>query len=310
LKTEFDPIPLVGPLIKGMARSQHEQSQPAANYEVKRKVARQARDRIDTEARQRLTQASRNLREKVLDPLEALSLDPMLIAAETTDRRFTMRLRLAGEDQLGAHTPRPCAPGDSLASFQAHESVVNNVLRRLELEGQTFTLARLSQHVSTRFGREEPWETDPANGDVTITFAPEDAIAVRLQDGRAELTVSIAKLRKASRSWSNFKIRVFYRPQSNGLSAELLRDGVIQVIGQRLSTGSQIAVRGIAAKTFSKRRPIRLTPPRMLENPGMANVELTQLLFSGGWFGAAIAARPDVAEPEEEVTTRPRLLLR
>jgi hypothetical protein len=221
-----------------------------------------------------------------------------------------MRLRLAGEDQLGAHTPRPCAPGDSLASFQAHESVVNNVLRRLELEGRTFTLAELSRHVSTRFSREEPWETDPANGDVTITFAPQDAIGVRLQNGRVELTVSIARLRKASRSWKNFKIRAFYRPQSNGLSAELVRDGIIQVIGRRLGTGSQIAVRGIAAKAFSKRRPIRLTPERLLENPGLANVEVTQLLISGGWFGAAIAAKPPVAEAEEEVTSRPRLLLR
>ena len=305
LKTDFDPIPLLGPLAKSVARSQHEQSQPAALSEVKRKVARRARNKIDTEAQKRLGEASRNLRKKVLDPLEALSLDPVLIAAETTDRRFTMRLRLAGEDQLGAHTPRPRAPGNSLASLQVHESVVNNVLRRLELEGQTFTLAQLSQRVSARFARDEPWETDPANSDVTITFAKQDAICVRLQDGRVEVTVSIAKLRKASRSWKNFKLRAFYRPRSNGLSAELVRDGVIQVIGRRLGTGSQIALRSVAAKTFSKRRPIRLTPKKLLENPGVADVELTQLVVDGGWFGAAIAEKTAIAE--EEVADRPRL---
>jgi hypothetical protein len=306
LKTDFDPIPLVSGIAKSVARSQHDQSQPAANSEVKRKVARKARARIDAEAKQRLGEASRNLREKVLDPLEALSLDPVLIAAETTDRRFTMRLRLAGEDQLGAQTPRPRAPGNSLASFQAHESVVNNVLRRLELEGRTFTLPELSQRVSTRFARDEPWETDPANHDVTITFAKQDAISVRFRDGRMELTVAIDKLRKASRSWKNFKLRAFYRPRSNGLSAELVRDGIIQVIGRRLGTGSQIALRGVAAKTFSKRRPIRLTPEKLLENPGVAGVELTQLVVDGGWFGAAIAEKPAVAE--EEVADRKRLL--
>ena len=33
-----------------------------------------------------------------------------------------MRLRLAGGEQLGAYTPRPRAPSDSLMSLQVHES--------------------------------------------------------------------------------------------------------------------------------------------------------------------------------------------
>ena len=148
-RNAVDGIPLFGTLVNGVAKSQIEQNKPAANREVKQKVAAQARERIDAEARQRLTEVVARMNQRVFDPLNALSLDPQMIDGETTDKRFTMRLRLAGEDQLGSHTPRPQAPADSLASVQIHESVLNNGIQRLQLNGRTFTLPELSQHIAT-----------------------------------------------------------------------------------------------------------------------------------------------------------------
>ena len=66
-----------------------------------------------------------------------------MIAAQTTVDRAIMRLRLAGDEQVGSHTPRPQAPADSLASVQIHESVLRNVVERLNLDGRTFTLPQL-----------------------------------------------------------------------------------------------------------------------------------------------------------------------
>ena len=36
-----------------------------------------------------------------------MSLDPQVISAETSEQRLTMRMRIAGEEQLAGHTPRP-----------------------------------------------------------------------------------------------------------------------------------------------------------------------------------------------------------
>ena len=131
----------------------------------------------------------------------------MLVSAETTDKRFSMRIRLAGPDQLGGHTPRPQAPADSLASMQIHESMINNVLDRLELDGQTFDLARFGRRLSERLHRFQPKPVDPDQEDVKITFAAKDAMHVRCNDGRVEITLAIARLSKGSRHFKDFQVR-------------------------------------------------------------------------------------------------------
>ena len=288
MKTNIDGIPLIGSMVRGAARKQHEQKRQEARAEIKRKVARKTQKRIDAEAGARLGKVSNRLRERLLDPLEAMSLDPTIISAETTKQRFTLRLRLAGEDQLGGHTPRPRAPADSLVSFQIHQSAMNNSLARLGLDGRKFTLKKLSRHVAQRLNRPQFWETTPAQEDVTVTFAKKDAVAVRLRDGQLVLTLSIAKLKKAHRSWKNFQVRAFYRPQIDGRDAELVRDGIIHLIGRRLNTGSQIALRGIFARTFPKNRPLNLTPERLGTDPKLADLVVTQFVIDDGWIGVAL----------------------
>ncbi len=291
LETDFDGIPLIGLLVSRIARSQHEQKQPAVTGEVRQKVARRARQRIDSEADARLGEFSQRLQQKVLAPLRASRLDPKIIDAETTDRRLTIRVRLAGEDQLGGHTPRPRAPSDSLASLQVHETTLNNVLDRLALDGRTFTLPELSRHVATQLNCDPPWEDDPAHKDVSITFAERDAVRVCLSEGRVGLTLAIARLSRPPRHWRDFTVEVFYRPRVHGRSVRLARDGVIQLSGQDIAMGAQIALRGIFAKTFSKRRAWSLVPDRLASNEKLADLAVTQFVIEDGWVGIALGPK-------------------
>jgi hypothetical protein len=288
LQTSFDGIPLVGPLMKGMARSRHDQQSPEFRREIKRKVASKARKRIDAEVDAQLGEVSQRLRRQVLEPLGALSLDPTMVSSETTERRFTMRLRLAGDDQLGGHTPRPRAPSDSLASFQVHETAMNNALERLELDGRTFALPELWKHIADRLNQPQTWETDPDDDDVTIAFAKQDAVGVRCQDGRVMLSLSIAKLRKPPRSWRDFQVRILYRPEVHGRSAELVRDGRIHVSGKRLRRLSRATLVGVFAKIFREERPVILSPERLLSDPKLADLAVTQFVIVDGWIGVAL----------------------
>lgn len=105
--TDFDGIPLLGLVARSVARQQHELFRPQVNQEAQSKVANKARQRIDSEAHDRLAELVNNLNRKVFGPLVNLSLEPTMIEAQTTEQRMTMRLRVAGEDQLGSFTPRP-----------------------------------------------------------------------------------------------------------------------------------------------------------------------------------------------------------
>jgi len=296
LETDFDRIPLFGALAQGVARAQHEQSLPAARQEASYKIAARAREKIEAETSQQLTAASQRLEQQVLLPLGELALRPVLIHAATDERRFAMRLRIAGDDQLGSQTPRPQAPSDSLASVQFHETALNNALARLELDGRTFSLDELAMRISQRLKCGRPWEANPEHEDVTITFAEQNPITVRFDEGQVVVTVSVVQLAKPPRIWENFQVRAFYRPEINGRSARLVREGVVRLIGPRLNLGSQIALRGIFSRTFSRKHPWELTPQRVRESAQMSDLEITQFLLEDGWVGVALGPRRTIQQ--------------
>ncbi len=197
---------------------------------MKQKIVAKATERIDSEVRQRFSEVVDRLNQRVFDPLNSLALDPQLIDAQTTEKRFTMRLRLGGEDQLGSHTPRPPSLSDSLASLQIHESVINNGIQRLRLDGRTFTLPELSRHIAASLNCPAPWPTNSENDDVKITFAKQNSVVVRCQDGQVLLTLSIARLCKGTRYiWHNFQVQAIYQPVVHGRSAQLVREDVYPV---------------------------------------------------------------------------------
>ncbi len=293
--TDFDRVPLVGSLVNSVARSQHVQHQPAANAEIRAKIYHQAKSRIDHETEERLSEVTERLHTKLLEPMRRLRLDPVMIDAETTEERVNIRIRLAGEEQLGSHTPRPRAPSDSLASVQLHESAINNSLDRLDLDGRTFTLPELSQHVARRLNNEGWLQLGPDHEEVSITFATANAVSVRCEDGRICVTLLIDRLTHERRVWRDFQVQAFYRPETKGLSAELVRDGVIQLSGDRLPLGSQIALRGIFVRIFARRRPWDLMPEPIAENPKLADLEVTQFAIDDGWIGLALGPRTTAA---------------
>lgn len=298
LETSLDPIPLVGSLVREVARSRHQENQFEIRREVEWKVASRAKRQIDEEANAGLGQLDERLKQRALQPLAAMWLGPTMISSQTTGDRLTMRVRLASPEQLGSHTPRPQAPADSLASCQVHESALNNVLQQMKLQGGTFTLAELRRQIADRFNAPGLLEAELDRDDLSITFAEHDAVQVRCRDGRIIVTLSIAELSKSPRRWSDFQVSAVYRPETDGLSVRLVRDGVVELDAGDLSTRSQIALRGIFSKTFSKNRPWELTPEDFTSNPRMAGLAVTQFVVRDGWIGLALGpdrtARPPI----------------
>jgi hypothetical protein len=295
-RSKLDMIPLIGSVANEIARAQHSKSRPELNREVERKVAARAKRQIDQEADSRLGTVNQKLRDRVLQPLSSLSLGPTMVQAQTTERRLVMRLLLAAEGQLAANTPRPRAPGDSLVSCQVHESALNNVIEQLQFDGGTFTLAEINRRIADTFQRPEMLEENPGREDVKITFAEKDAIRVHFREGRIEVRLAIAKLRKSPHSGKDFQVCVYYRPEIRGRSVELIRDGGVRLIASK-SLRSQFYLRTVFSTTFSKQRHWKPIPDLLAADPRLEGLAVTQFKIDDGWIGIAFGPDRSASEP-------------
>lgn len=291
VETSFDGVPLVGALMENVVRSRHAEKEDEVRSELRRKVESQARRKMDSETEIRLEKVNRALEDRIVRPLEQLSLDPQVISAETTDQRLTMRVRLAGQEQLAGHTPRPRAQSDSLFSLQLHQSVFNNICEQLKLNGRTFRLPELRQHIISSLNLENSPFMNDTDRDVAITFADQDAIRVRCEDGRMELSLAVARMTHEDTTWKNFQVRVFYRPEVEGLQARLVRDGIVQLVGGR-QLRSQIALRGIFSKVFAKERDLVLIDPKWSTDERTRDLAFSQFSIQDGWIAVAVAEPP------------------
>lgn len=288
IETDYDDIPLVGVLVESIARAKHAESEPAVRRVARRKVASRVQEEIDAAIEPKLTKARQQYRERVVSPLEGLSLEPSVIEMQTTEARLTSRLRLAGDEQLAACTPRPMALAGSLASIQMHQSVANNICDRLDLDGHTFTLPGLQQRLVTAFRLPPEALAEEYPSDLRITFAKRDALIARFDDGRIELTLNVAELQKHPKTWRDFQVRVYYRPQVNGLDVRFLRDGTVQLRGEHFGREPQIVLRGIFSKVFSHDRELVFFDAAMLADPRLAGLSVTQCVLTEGWIGLSI----------------------
>jgi hypothetical protein len=160
-------------------------------------------------------------------------------------------------------------------------------------------VAELRQRIATRLKQPEMLKNKNEHDDVTIAFAPENAVQVRCRQGQLLIQVSAAWLHepRTGQQWENLRVRAFYRPHINGRRAEFAREGVIQLVGEGLNMRSQIALRGIFSKTFSKQRPLMLTPESMLEDQRLAGLGVSQIIVDDGWISLALGPQSTASDP-------------
>lgn len=290
-QTSYDDIPILGSLARMIARDQYDAAQDSAKLEVEGKIRGRATTRIDQAVHEQLKKGQANFNEKLLEPMRKLALEPTAVDMETTNDRLIARYRLAGHEQLSAHTPRPQAPGDSLLSVQVHESALNNVINKLNLGGRRLELRELHKEVTSVFTKNPPAPPDDLPEDVYVTFMKDDPVRVDCEDGRVRLTIRIELLEHGKSKWRNFTVRGYYAPSANQLDANLARDGVIELIGDRLRVGDQIALRGIFSRVLSRNRQLSLINKQIALAPELQDQQVTQLVIHDGWMGVALGPK-------------------
>ena len=301
VSTSFDSVPLMGSLLRTLARNQHADSLPEANREVAQKIVWQSCRETDQEAGKRFALLSDDIEKKFWQPLVRLGLSPTPFM-ETTENQATIRLRLNADTQLAAHTPRPREPDGTLFSYQVHESTINNAFERLGINGQQLALEDLFLHVQQQLGLEQKIPEDLPEG-VSVAFEQVEPICVDFDQGLIQVKVSIDALESSRRSWYDVIGSVTYKPTALGNTVLLKREGPIRISGPGHRGRIEFALRTIFGKIFPKERPIPIVPKKFTDHPRLQNLSTLQAVSLDGWMAIALGDPPQLQTaktPEEK----------
>ncbi len=291
LETDFDGVPLVGSLVRNIARGQYDEMRDQTRRHTEQKVAVRALHQLDDEVDTRLAEVERKMKQTHGAVLDRLGLELAPISLSTTEERLTARVRLAGPEQLGAHTPRPRAPSDSWLSLQLHQSALNNGLEKLELEGRSFELPELFDWIAKKLGRPELAEQEDLPENVRVKFADRDAVRLTCVDDRIEVTFSLAELTHEGSRWRNFQVRTHYAPEAEGLSPRFSRVDTIHLDGESMRGKIEFKLRAIFSKVLSKNRDLRLLADSVTGDPRFKDLQMTQFDVEDGWIALAYSPR-------------------
>lgn len=294
LSTNYDRVPFVGSYVRNAARKEYGRVSSRAQSEAKIKIERQVCRTLDERVTPQLFDTQQRFTAEVLDRVAALGLEIEPIELRTTEDRLISRIRLANSGQLAAHTPRMRAPSDSLISVQVHESTFNNALDGLGLAGATMTPVQLRERLDAklRLPNRDGSLTDGASAEEAVfRFAAEDPVRFELAEGRAHLTLAFDDIVVRGRRHSDFKVHVFYKPEVNGLTAELVQDGSPAIEGQ-MRNSSRMHLHGVMGKVLGQNRRLAMvrvneqTPERFTK--AMVGMATNQFVIEDGWLGLAI----------------------
>ena len=296
VETDYDFVPIMGWMMRSIARNQHDDHRAEATREVNDKIVSRACREVDTNTEPKFRELADRLRKRVWEPLVGLGLDPQPVALETTADMATARIRLAGTGQLAAHTPRPKVPADALLSVQVHESSMNNACERLNLAGRKLTIESLVRNVCERLGV-PPQIPDDLPADVEVSFASEEPLRIECRDGLVHVRMALDAIESNRRAWYDIVAQVAYRPVLAGPQVLLERDGPVQLSGAGQRGRMEIPLRTIFGKIFPKERPVPLVPTTVAGDRRFADVQAVQAVSTGGWFAIALAQPPGAAAP-------------
>ncbi|MEK6250175.1 MAG: hypothetical protein N2C12_18465 [Planctomycetales bacterium] len=296
IETDYDGVPIFGPLVRRFAMNQADEQHTDALWETEQRVARMARRKFNELIEPRLSKAIDEFYTKIWFPLTNLGVEPTAIGMSTTEQRAVSRLRLGNTQQLTAHTARPRALSNSLLSMQLHESALNNVLSQLDLDGQTINLHDLFIQISKKMDRPVTEIPESMSEKVIIGFAPRDAVRVRCEEGKLKLTIALNSISKGVKyKWSNLLVSADYEIQHDGIQASLVRSGTILLEGNRLRTRDQVILRGVFSKILSRSNRLPLVPEKLASDPQLADLQITQQVIKDGWIGIALGPKPPSA---------------
>lgn len=296
INTSYDSWPLLGALVQNIAESEYRENSPLANRIGRNRIRSQVKQEIDRSIQDKVDEASIQFSQAVLGPLTTLRLDPQVIDMNSMGSRLVARYRMAGDWQLAAMTPRPRAHLGNLMSIQVHQSAINNMLEQLIPQDELLPIEQVLRQCFDTVGATKSELPDELPEETSIEFAKHRPITVEIEDAKVWITMRVLRLDSGNRvRLRNFIVRAAYKPQIDGLSASLVRDGHLSVSGPGMSMRQRFPVRAIFNKVLSPSRALPVTSENLLSQHVPKDAKVTQFELRDGWVGISIATESELA---------------
>lgn len=289
VQTDMDFVPLLGDLIREVAKGQYELQQPDIQRVTRERIKREVRQRIDQEADGRFNATNDRLKQRFFGHLGRLGLDLNLQKSRTTEEWILASLRLSSNQSLGSQTVEPPTMPGAFADLKVHESTINTFLSRLELEGKIMNVAELLNHLGNRL--QTPFfqnlNLDESN-DLYFEMARMDPVTVRFFEDRIFLRLALAAIEWEGRIFDGIKVTVSFRPFEDGSGRPaLIRDGMVRIDGP-MNIRAQILLRSIFSKVFPTNEITSLVPPFFQKDERFTGLSTGLCRISRGWFCISI----------------------
>ncbi|MEE2685437.1 MAG: hypothetical protein VYB09_03940 [Planctomycetota bacterium] len=295
-KTDYDDMPLLGGLARNMAKNQYRKGVRSAEKQLQMELASNTEKKLNQRVDQQVEFARETYQQRWLQPLNRLELSPQAVSLVTRKDKLMMDYRIAGKGQLAGFGECPLPPAESLFQLQLHESAVNNLLEKMDLDGRRDNLPAFFREIAGSLGMETVAIPAEVPEDVIIELAPVSAVSVRFEQGVLRLQLNLRELRQGQRnSWRNFSIVALYRPADSSGEASLVREGHLNVIGRSIRLGDRIVLQGIFNKVFSRARPITILTQDLVQQPALADTRITHHVIENGWLSIALGSTGSTA---------------
>lgn len=310
IKSKLDNVPVFGSIARKAAAKKVREQSKESNLMFRRKVAQSAEARVEEEVAKQVQIVRQAANEKLLKPLVALDLEPTPMQLSTTESEIVIRYRLAGRDQMAANTARPKINTQSMLGMQLHQSLMNNVVARLGLNGETFTGQELAEHMQRVLGVSTKTQQDSDQKDALFKFAALDPIRLNFDNNRVDIIINLDSLKigKAKKSMRRLSITASYAVEANGMNVRLVQDETgtrVTSRGKRLRLGDRAVISTVMKMLFEPSYSINVLPKQFRNRPQAQSLAISRLVIHDGWLGVEMDDAALLARSDQEPSNKP-----
>lgn len=307
VRTDYDRIPLIGSLVRSIARQRVAESRGQSEAIAARKLSDQALPEFETEAARQLADMDTEVHDKILQGLRDHQIAPDTVSARSSNTHIAVSSRTLGARLGGSRQPELPLSVTGM-TIQVHESALNNSTDALGLNGRTINendvQGEIEKALSEILHREisltkdaeenaEPTEepADPAEPPSTFVFSATDPVRVMFGDGEVTLVLRTGVLQEGKEDIPEQIIRIPFVITMEG-GQLILEPGTIGVSSvdevdrlKQVTRATQI--RRILGRRFKRQE---LDPTLELTNASDETVEVTlqSITFADGWLNAEL----------------------
>jgi len=290
-RTKFSGVPFLGGVADDTAIQRAKGLEPESEAIAAERVSSRVVPKFNEEVDNKFNDASDNFQNRVLGPLTELNQYPDTIHNQTTDTHLISASRLMATGELGAGTPHPSMISSTGLTVLIHESMINNSIDRMGLEGKTMTAAELKTFLRDRFSKvfenEKKDDAQAAADDSDLkqmVFANEDPLRVRIGNGTVTLILRTGFKREGQDDVATHAVQIPLKPVMSDDQVTFERaDITVNAIDD-----SNVTIRrGIQSKVekeFKVPDPIQRKKLIEKENGKSVETTLTSIRVIDGWL--------------------------